>query len=138
MNVTRDVIIDLWPLYQSGEASGDTRRLVEDFLESDPDFMRQAREASEPWLEKDRVPPPVPDEELKTLHQAKRLVRLREALFWIAIFLSVAPLTVYDTSWGKGWVIRDHPWLAGSLALAAAVSWGLYLGLRRRLRVTGL
>ena len=32
-NVTRDVIADLWPLYVSGEASADTRGLIEAFIQ---------------------------------------------------------------------------------------------------------
>ena len=32
MNVTRQVISDLWPLHVSGEASADTRALVDSFL----------------------------------------------------------------------------------------------------------
>ena len=30
--ITRDVITDLWPLYESGEASRDTRTIVDEFL----------------------------------------------------------------------------------------------------------
>lgn len=36
--ISRDVISDLWPLYQAGEASADAKRLVEGFLEQDPEF----------------------------------------------------------------------------------------------------
>jgi hypothetical protein len=36
--ITRDVISDLWPVYQAGEASADAKRLVETFLEEDPEF----------------------------------------------------------------------------------------------------
>ncbi|TFH32115.1 MAG: zf-HC2 domain-containing protein [Anaerolineales bacterium] len=35
MEITRDVILDLMPLYVAGEVSEDTRRLVEAFLEKD-------------------------------------------------------------------------------------------------------
>jgi anti-sigma factor RsiW len=34
--ITRDVISDLWPLYASGEATADTRALVESFLADHP------------------------------------------------------------------------------------------------------
>lgn len=43
MNPTRDIITDLLPLYFSGEASADTRALVEEFFAQDPDFERMAR-----------------------------------------------------------------------------------------------
>ena len=39
MKVTRDVVTDLLPLYLSGDASDDTRRLVDDFMTTDPEFV---------------------------------------------------------------------------------------------------
>jgi hypothetical protein len=49
MNVTREVIRDLWPLFEAGEASPDTRALVKEFLDNDPEFARQLRaQAAEP------------------------------------------------------------------------------------------
>ena len=42
MNVTRDVIYDLLPTYFAGDASMDTRSLVEEFFRSDPEFGRMA------------------------------------------------------------------------------------------------
>ena len=40
MKITRDVIYDLLPAYFSGDISPDTRALVEEFLEQDPEFRR--------------------------------------------------------------------------------------------------
>jgi len=42
MNVTRNVILDLLPAYVSGEASTDTKVLVEEFLLNDPELGRVA------------------------------------------------------------------------------------------------
>jgi len=36
--ITRDVVSDLWPLYRSGEASRDSKALVDEFLAGDSDF----------------------------------------------------------------------------------------------------
>lgn len=44
--VTRDVISDLWPLYGAGEASADSKRMVEAFLAEDTAF-RSVLEESE-------------------------------------------------------------------------------------------
>jgi len=46
MNVTHDVVSDLWPLYASGEASADTRALVDTFLAGDPAFGRIVSDTS--------------------------------------------------------------------------------------------
>jgi anti-sigma factor RsiW len=42
MNVTREVIYDLLPAYFAGDASPDTRALVEEFFATDPEFGRMA------------------------------------------------------------------------------------------------
>jgi len=42
MKVTRDVIYDLLPAYFAGDASEDTRALVEAYFETDPEFGRMA------------------------------------------------------------------------------------------------
>ena len=44
-DITRDVVSDLWPLVRSGDASGDSRSLVDEFLAGDAEFARQLREA---------------------------------------------------------------------------------------------
>ena len=138
MNVTRDVINDLWPLYESGEASDDTRQLVEAFLDGDQEFSQLLRRLGSDTIQSEALPPLHPDQEVQTLRKTKRLLRLRDALFFIAVFLTFTPLTVYNTSWGSGWVIRDHPILAAGLAATAAVAWCCYFLLRRRLSATGL
>ena len=42
MKVTREVIYDLLPSYFAGDASDDTRALVEAYFETDPEFGRMA------------------------------------------------------------------------------------------------
>jgi hypothetical protein len=44
--VTRDVIADLWPLYVAGEASPDTRVLIEAFLRTDREFEQKLTEVA--------------------------------------------------------------------------------------------
>ena len=43
MNITRDVMVDMLPVYFSGEASEDTKRLMEEYFRANPDFERIAR-----------------------------------------------------------------------------------------------
>ena len=40
MTVTQNVVMDLLPVYLSGEASPDTRELIEEFLRQDPELAR--------------------------------------------------------------------------------------------------
>ena len=46
MKITRDVIIDLLPLYFSGEASTDTKELVKAYFDQNPEFAEEAKKSS--------------------------------------------------------------------------------------------
>jgi hypothetical protein len=69
MGVTRNVVLDLLPLYLAGEASPDTQALVKEHLEHDPDLARLARQ----WQERMAGPPPAP------LHPDAQALAYREA-----------------------------------------------------------
>jgi hypothetical protein len=43
MKITRNVILDLLPLYVDDEVSADTRALVESFIENDPEIASIAK-----------------------------------------------------------------------------------------------
>jgi anti-sigma factor RsiW len=99
--VTREVVSDLWPLYHSGEASADTRRLVEAFLADDPDLAARLRETSSDPLAACQPPVLSPDHEMRTL------ARLKQHLWGYPMFLRLALIfsclafgrIVADTSW---------------------------------------
>jgi anti-sigma factor RsiW len=100
-NVTRDVIADLYPLYVSGDASPDTRRLIEAFLSQDPEFAQSLRETGRDSLAAYPPPPLPPDHELKTLARLKR--RLSGPLWLMNLAMILSGLAfgriVADTSW---------------------------------------
>jgi hypothetical protein len=122
-NVTRDVIVDLWPVYISGEASQDTRRLVEAFLSEDPGFaQRLSQNAREPLPGPD-VPSLAPDHELKTLTLIKRrLAGPRWLLLLALIFTALAfGRIVSDTSFD----VSPRRFIA--TAVVAACFWATFL-----------
>ncbi len=137
MNVTRDVIIDLWPLYESGEASEDTRRLIEEFLNSDQKFAKLIHNSAEQSLRTGALPPLHREREVETLRKTKRLLRLRDYVLCVAVLLTFNPLVIYHATSGDAWVL-DHPSLVSGLALAVVIAWSFYFVLKRRLRATGL
>jgi hypothetical protein len=47
VEITRDVISDLWPLHKAGEASADSKRIIEAFLAEDPAFRTLLDESEE-------------------------------------------------------------------------------------------
>src|SRR6185369_6896157 len=99
MNVTREVVTDLLPIYFSGEASGDTKVLVEDYFRQDPDFERIARSAATP-LETLRAHAPIAasrEKEKRDLESVRRGLWRRRMLFGGSLFLTLVPLWPYST-----------------------------------------
>jgi len=86
--VTRDVITDLWPLYSAGEASADTRALVETFLQNDREFAKELGELAQYPVRAPEVPPLAPDAELKTLARVQRRIRGPVPLLTLAMIFS--------------------------------------------------
>jgi len=104
MNITRDVIIDLWPVYTAGEASADTRALVEEFLHGDPELSQLLKESDEAGLLKATVPTLPPDREVQALNRTKKLLHGWDWSF-ILMLLSINftaqafARIISDTSW---------------------------------------
>jgi hypothetical protein len=122
MKITRDIVTDLWPLYQSGEASADTRALIEEYLREDPEFARRLREEALSLLE----PVPVdlqPDHEMKTFTRTKRALTTRDWPLFLAILFSCFAFgrIVSDTSWD----VSPRAFIA--TAAVAGVFWILFL-----------
>lgn len=138
MNVTREVVTDLLPMYFSGEASGDTKVLVEDYFRQDPDFERIARSAAKP-LETLRAAAPVAADSAREKRDLESILwgmRRRNWLFAVSLFLTLAPVWEFATggirnSWhavfdwclaGVLWFVyfARVRWRTASLAIAIA------------------
>lgn len=140
MNVTRDVVTDLLPVYLSGEASPDTKALVEEFLQHDPELARIAREGQ---IEKGLGLPRGEgrcDAELQALSRTRGLLRRRGWLLALAIFFTTLPLSfAWSSERGFVWTMwRDSPAVAATSLAVGVVSWIGYILTRRRLRTTAL
>ncbi|MBI2838304.1 MAG: hypothetical protein HYX75_08325 [Acidobacteria bacterium] len=140
MNITRDVIKDLLPLYAAGEASPDTKVLVEEFLRADEelrrlaDALRTGEEAPIPRLTVE------PTRERAALERTRKLLRVRGLLLGFSILFTTLPLSfAFDSSKGLTFLlIRDAPGLAVTFLVLAVVLWIAFAAIVRRLRVTGL
>ena len=139
MSVTQDVITDLLPVYFSGEASPDTRSLVESFFRDHPDFEKLARKSVKVVLPTQRSV--AASGESEVLRRVQRKVRRRGSLLGFAIALTLAPLSFTAVSFGgegthlKWFMPRDRPELAVGLLVVAASVWLIY-GLTRLSRST--
>ncbi len=91
MKITRNVIMDLIPLYVADEASPDTRALVEEYLECDPELAEAARKSAA------GLPGEAPvtltmEDEMETYKEAKNSMMRR--LFILATIISVGVLSL--------------------------------------------
>jgi hypothetical protein len=98
MKITRAIIVDLWPVYSSGDASPETLALVEEFLRDDPELAEQLRR--EPALPA-HVPPLPPDHETRALTLTRQRLRGLRWLLLLALIFSGQAFgrIVSDTSW---------------------------------------
>jgi hypothetical protein len=139
MNITQDVVTDLLPVYFSGEASGDTRAIVDSFFREHPDFEKLARRSIKVHLPADTASPA--NGEIEVLRRVQRKIRRRGTLLGLAISLTLAPLSFTAISFGDqgthlNWfMLRDRPQLAFLFMGAAAILWIVYLW-RSRVRAS--
>lgn len=138
-NVPQEVILDLLPVYLSGEASPATRALVEDYMKQDPKVAKLVGEREGNGFAKAAVPPSLPpDLESKTLRRTRRILTLQRWLFGFGIgFIGTA--ISYRFSYRDGYfkgrfLMLDYPLSSGIMLLIGAACWIGYLILRRRVR----
>ena len=137
MNVTREVVKDLLPLYAAGEASADTRALVESFLRGDPDLARLADALRAGESAPEASPPPTSGRD--DLSRTKSLLRRRSWLLAWALFFTGLPLTFVADSGGFRFVLlREAPAVASASLAVAVALWVWFAATARRLRVSGL
>jgi len=75
--ITRNIILDLLPLYLADEVSADTRALVDRYLETDPELVSVAKELAAMELS-NGIPIPITEEsQMKAYKQTQRIMLLR-------------------------------------------------------------
>jgi hypothetical protein len=84
MKITRNVILDLLPLYLANEVSVDTRVLVEKYLETDPELAKTAKQSAI-TLPGDIPTPLTKEDKMKAYIEAKRLMFLRTVILAVTI-----------------------------------------------------
>jgi len=139
MNVTREVILDLLPVYLSGEASPATRALVEEYMKQDPDLAQRIRVQ---WADNfaKAVPSALPpDLELRSLRRTRSLLSWQRWLFGLGIAFSALSLS-NEFSFEGGhlkefhFLLRDYPAEFGICVALGLACWIAYFSIRHRLR----
>ncbi len=85
MEITRNVILDLMPLYLANEASADTRALVEKYLETDPELAKIAEQSAAMELPEDIPVPLTEEDKMEAYREAQRLLYRRTVIWAVLI-----------------------------------------------------
>ena len=133
MNVTRDVIYDLLPSYFAGDASDDTRALIEAYFETDPEFARMAQRFQS-LGERQRAEASPRDREREAFCSAREAVELPQKTRTMALGLGFASLMgffVALATWNRFMALLNPGMILGVLFGLMAV---LVLVLSYRIR----
>jgi hypothetical protein len=89
MEITKNVILDLLPLYLADEVRPDTRELVEKFLETDPELATIAKQSAKNMELPQDIPIPLTKEDkMDAFEEAKRL-QFKRTLIWAGVIALV-------------------------------------------------
>jgi len=137
VNISRDVVKDLIAVYLAGEASADTRALVESYLKTDPELAKDVEAAGHATL---GLPPThMPTAEKQALEATQQQLKVRTSTLVVAMIFTVLPLTfAFHGTTITFLLIRDAPVIGLAWWATAAIMWIWHLMIRRRLRVSGL
>ena len=143
MKVTRNIIRDLLPAYLSGEATEDTRLLVEEYFREDPEFERLSKGQAQKLESLQHSISLRPDEaqEKTALSRARSLLRRQRILFGLALTFTMNAILLGISFQldGQGHVTAVHwaqfefqRYVIAALGSAALVMWVLYFIRARR------
>lgn len=133
MNITKDVIQDMLPLYFSGECSSDTKLLIEEFLNANPEFAVRAKD-----LLRNPLPENIPgqvgkQDELRSLAKTRRMLKIRSYILGFAIFFSIAPFSFLYANNRFYWFMIEAPVSATIYGIIGIGFWVTYVILKSKI-----
>lgn len=137
MKITRDIITDLLPAYQSGEASEDTCNLVETYLKEDPEFSRIVNASQESSLAKAQLNLPK-EIEMETLEKTKKILWQRSMYMGSAIFFTLMTFAFNFDSNGVRWNWIETPIVAVVFFVVGIFFWVKYAQTNGKLKGSAL
>ena len=134
MQIPRDVILDLLPIYLSGEATEVTRLFVEEQLRADPELAARVRAAAALRIDPDMTELP-PDLEMRALRVTRRELSVARWLFGLACFFSAlcfgVQIDLVDGSTRVTMLVLRYPAIMVYPAALALACWVTYFIIRR-------
>ncbi len=102
MEITRNVILDLLPLYLANEVSAETRALIEEYIETDSELANIAKQLAAMEKPGDIPVPLTEDDKMKAYRKARRLIILTTLILAgvISFFLVITVLIFFFSSSG--------------------------------------
>jgi hypothetical protein len=134
MTISRAIIDDLYPLYAAGEASPESRALIEQYLAENPGAAASLRAPM-------TLPPiePPPDLEARALKRTSGLLEEKSLVGAAALTLSYLPSTALFVRQGELHLLcQDYPWVAMLIYTAAIGLWVRFFFVCRRVQAAGL
>jgi hypothetical protein len=129
MKITKDIITDLLPVYFSGEASADTKKLLEDYLKENPEFATLIAEQNT-FLPESQIYL-TEENEMKTLNETKKLLQKRANYLGLTIFFLLLPASFRAGEKGFRWLWADMP-IAIVIFLLLSIFFGFQYWLTNR------
>jgi hypothetical protein len=134
MTISRGIIDDLYPLYAAGEASADSRALIEEYLAENPGAAASLKEP----VKLPAVEPP-PDLEVRALKRTTWLLQQGNTVGAAALTVSLAPTAISYIEQGKLHILyQDLPRGSVLIYLGAIFLWAGFFFACRRAQAAGL
>jgi hypothetical protein len=132
MNISKDVINDLLPLYFAEDCSADTKQLVEEYLKSNPDFEKHIKRLNQNPMPKD-IPQILEEvDEMKSLLKTRRLLKAKGIFMGFAIFFSLLPFSFVASDEHSFFMLLDAPLSALFFAICSIPLWIGYFIVKRK------
>ena len=127
MTITRNVILDLLPLYLANEASADTRALVEEFLAADPQLTKLVEQSQSTTFDFEVPIPLAKEHEMKTFEKTRFLLLQQKLFLALAVATTLFLVAFRFDETGVTWLWAATPGMGWAMLSAAALFWIAFL-----------
>ena len=139
MTISDAVMNDLLTMYLAGEASAETRALVESHARANPSFAARLRAAGAITVPVASADAAAPDQELRVLNRTRQFILLRTIFCAGGVLFTLLPLVFKFGSAGVEFLILGRePGLMWSFWSVAIASWVAFAIMNKRVRTVGL
>jgi hypothetical protein len=133
MNISRDTILDLLPVYLANEASEDTRRLVEQYLANDPALAKLVEQSKQNHWQGEIPVPLNKEHEMKTFEKTKHLLFQQKLFLALAVAATLFFIAFRFDENGIEWLWINSPGMGWAVFVVATVFWTAFLNVVYRL-----